>query len=146
MKSNVPMIQTLSENFLTTGCVLILLAGVCTILFSKRGFERSRTEGPHAAAPASARMFGYVISSIIVVIVCFTTAYIYSMGFVPPLLVLAAVSLIGLPSILMLEQYPWFLRDADNGTMGASVGLGFVGAAYSFFVLDVLWSILKLTL
>ena len=146
MKSNVPMIQTLSENFLTTGCLLILLAGVCTIRFSKRGFDRTRTEGSRAASPASARMFGYVISSIIVVIVCFTTAYIYDMGFVPPFLVLAAVSLIGLPLILMLEQYRWFLRDADNGTMGASVGLGFVGAAYSFFVLDVLWYILKLSL
>ena len=146
MTSNAPMIQALSENFLTTGCVLILLAGVCTILFSKRGSGSSATGGSRPTAPTSARMFGYLVSTIIVVVVCFTTAYVYDMGFVPPILVLAAVSLIGIPSILMLEQYRWFLRDADNGTMGASVGLGFIGAAYSFFVLDVLWYILKLIL
>ena len=62
----------------------------------------------------------------------------------PPILVLAAVSLIGVPSTLMLEQYRRFLRSTDNGTMGASVGLGFIGAAYSLFVLDVLWFVLKL--
>ena len=71
----------------------------------KRSSGASRTEGAHPISPTSARIFGYLVSSVIVVVACFTTAYVYDMWFVPPILVLAAVSLIGLPSILVLEQY-----------------------------------------
>ena len=146
MTSAVPMIQALSQNFLTAGGVLILLVGVCTILFAKRGSTLPGSQPPFKTASTTPRILGYAFSSIGVVVASFLIAYLSNMGFVPALFVLASVSLIGVPLILTLEQYNWFSRGADNGTMVASAGLGFIGAAYSFFVLDVLWYVLKLIL
>ena len=146
MTSAVPMIQVLSQNFLTAGGVLILLTGVCTILVAKRGSALSRRQSPFEASPTSARILGYALSSIGVVVLSFVIAYFCNMGSVPALFVLVSVSMVGVPLILTLERYKWFSKGTDNGTMVASVGLGFIGAAYSFFVLDVLWYVLKLIL